>query len=411
MEQKKCRFCNAVLTKSFVDLGRTPLANSFLNQDSLSSREPNFPLHALVCTKCLLVQLEEFSSPKDIFADYAYFSSYSETWLKHVENYVNMMITTFGFDKSTQIVEIASNDGYLLQYFKKRNIPVLGIEPASNIAKVAKKKGIPTINKFFGEKTAKELVRDGIQADLLVGNNVIAHVPDLRDFMKGMKILLKSHGVITMEFPHLLQLIKQKQFDTIYHEHFYYFSFFTVQKIFSYYGFSIFDVEELPTHGGSLRISARHYEDDRLRISNRINQLLLKEKNFGLLKLETYENFSKQVKIVKQILIEFLIDVKKQSKKVVCYGAPAKGNTLLNYCGVGIEFIDYTVDLNPHKQGLYLPGTHIPIKNPKIIQETKPDYLLILPWNLRDEIMTQMSYIRNWGGKFVVPIPEVKIYS
>jgi len=226
-----------------------------------------------------------------------------------------------------------------------------------------------------------------------------------------MKILLKSHGVITMEFPHLLQLIKQKQFDTIYHEHFYYFSFFMVQKIFSYYGFSIFDVEELPTHGGSLRISARHSEDDRLRISNRINQLLLKEKNFGLLKLETYENFSKQVKRVKQMLIEFLTDVKKQSKKVVCYGAPAKGNTLLNYCGIGIEFIDYTVDLNPHKQGLCLPGTHIPIKNPKIIQETKPDYLLILPWNLRDEIMTQMSYIRNWGGKFVVPIPEVKIYS
>jgi len=410
MRSHNCRFCNTELTQIFVDLGMSPLANSFLNSDMLNHKESFYPLRTFICSNCLLVQLEEFESPEHIFTDYAYFSSYSETWLRHAEDYVSMMILRFGFDKNSQIIEIASNDGYLLQYFKKRGIPILGIEPAANVAKVAEEKGIPTLIKFFSVETAKELVREGKQADLLLGNNVLAHVPNLNDFVAGMKILLKPHGIITMEFPHVMQLIQKNQFDTIYHEHFSYFSLLTVQKVFSFHALTIFDVDELSTHGGSLRIYARHAENNSLSVNRSVNSLIEKEEQFGLTNISTYTNFSDRVNVIKRTLCNFFIRSKNENKRIVCYGAAAKGNTLLSYCGIGSDLIDYVVDRNPHKQGLYLPGTHIPIKSPEKISETKPDYLLILPWNLKDEIMAQMSYIRNWGGKFVIAIPEVTVY-
>ena len=362
-----------------------------------------------MCSNCLLVQLEEFESPQSIFTNYAYFSSYSKTWLEHAQEYVNMMITRFGFDEKSQVIEIASNDGYLLQYFKEKNIPVLGIEPAVNVAKVAQDKGISTLTKFFGEKTAKELIDKGIEADLLLGNNVLAHVPKLNDFIKGMKIILKKNGIITMEFPHLLQLIKENQFDTIYHEHFSYFSFLTVQKIFSSHGLTVFDVEEIPTHGGSLRIFLKHDNDNTKPIKDNVKILNSKEIQFGLDKIEIYKTFQKQIEKIKCKIQEFFINTKNEGKKVVGYGAPAKGNTLLNYCKITSELMEYTVDISNYKQGMFLPGTHIPIVNPEKIKDTKPDYVFILPWNLKNEIMEQMNIIRKWGGKFVIPIPEVKI--
>lgn len=410
MKSRCCRFCNSQLVNSFIDLGMSPLANSLIDHNMLVSKESFYPLHAFVCDRCFLVQLEEFESPANIFSDYVYFSSYSETWVKHAEDYVEMITRRFGFNTNTQVIEIASNDGYLLQFFKKKNIPILGIEPARNIAKVAEEKGIPTIIKFFGIDTAKELLLMSKQADLLLGNNVLAHVPNLNDFVSAMKILLKKDGIITMEFPHLLHLILENQFDTIYHEHFSYFSLFVVQQIFSYHGLSIFDVDELQTHGGSLRIYAKH-ADNNDSIPQSVKNILEKEEKSGLKEISTYVNFQNKVDGVKQDLCNFLITAKKEGKKIVCYGAPAKGNTLLNYCGVTSDLIDYTVDRSPHKQGLYLPGTHIPIRHPDTIKETKPDYLLILPWNLKDEIMAQMSYIRNWDGKFVTPIPKVKVFS
>jgi len=411
MKVNSCRFCDAPLTQIFVDLGMLPLSNAFVKPDNLNDPEPLYPLQVFVCKKCFLVQLKEFESPNNIFGDYAYFSSYSESWLKHAENYANTMIERFGFNSNGQILEIASNDGYLLQYFKKKGIPILGIEPAGNIAKVAEQKGIPTIVKFFSVKTANELLKKGKKADLIVGNNVLAHVPNLNDFVEGMRILLKPNGVITMEFPHLLQLIQKNQFDTIYHEHFSYFSLLTVEKVFSSHNLTIFDVEEINTHGGSLRIFARHTKNDIFRVSERVPKLMAKENQFGLTDISTYTKFSDKVKAVRQRLREFFITAKNEGKKIVCYGAAAKGNTLLNYCGIGTDFVDYVVDLSPYKQGLFLPGTHIPITKPEKIRDTKPDYLVILPWNLKDEIINQMSYIRNWNGKFVIPIPEVKIYS
>ena len=404
----KCRFCDSSLKEIFVDLGMSPLANAYLKSDKLNDKEAFFPLRVYVCTNCFLVQLPEFESPEKIFSDYAYFSSYSESWLKHAENYVNEMLDIFGFNSNSQIIEIASNDGYLLQYFKKKKIPVLGIEPASNVAKIAVQKGIPTIVKFFNTKTAKELLKEKKQADLIVGNNVLAHVPNLNDFVEGLRILLKSQGMITMEFPHLLQLIKQNQFDTIYHEHFSYFSLITVQKVFSFHGLKIIDVKELSTHGGSLRIFATH-EKNNVSISKSVSNLIEQEKLFGLEHISIYKNFSEKVKAVKQNIRDFFISIKSKGKKIVCYGASAKGNTFLNYCGIGSDFIDYVVDLSPHKQGLFLPGTHLPIKNPERLRETKPDFVLITPWNLKDEIIQQMSYIREWRGKFIVSIPEVKI--
>jgi 2-polyprenyl-3-methyl-5-hydroxy-6-metoxy-1,4-benzoquinol methylase len=389
----------------------SPIANDYLTEEQLHCAEKFYPLHTYVCEKCLLVQLEEFESPEHIFGDgdYAYFSSYSDSWLQHAKAYTDLMIQKFGFNQNNQVIEIASNDGYLLQFFQKKGIPVLGVEPAANTAKVAEKKGIPSVVKFFGVQTAKELVAARQQADLLVGNNVLAHVPDVNDFVAGMKILLKPNGIFTMEFPHLLQLIQQNQFDTIYHEHFSYFSFLIVGKIFAAHGLTLFDVEEIPTHGGSLRIYGKHDNATVPMISERVTQLRAKEIQAGLERLETYLTFGEKVKQTKRKLLSFLIDAKAQGKAIAGYGAPAKGNTLLNYCGISTDFIDYTVDRSPYKQGLFLPGTHIPILHPDKIRETKPDYLLILPWNLKEEIMAQMAFILEWGGKFVVPIPEVQV--
>ncbi len=410
--KKQCRFCKAPLTRSFADLGMSPLANSYIKPESLHAMERFFPLHAFVCESCLLVQLEEFDSAgaDDIFSDYSYFSSYSESWLKHAKTYTESMINRFGIDGSWQVMEIASNDGYLLQYFKEQGVPVLGIEPAANVAKVAQDKGISTVVKFFGVETAQYLVNDGKKADLLLGNNVLAHVPDLNDFVAGQKLLLNDGGVLTMEFPHLLRLIQENQFDTIYHEHFSYFSLLTVMKVFAAHGMTLFDVEEIPTHGGSLRIYARHDDDNSKPIESRVEALKSKEMGAGLAEMDVYDNYAEKVKETKRKLLEFLIHAKREGKTVVGYGAAAKGNTLLNFCGIRNDFLDYVVDLSPHKQGQYLPGTHVPIHAPDKIKATKPDYVLILPWNLRDEIMQQMDYIREWGGAFVVPIPEARVY-
>ena len=405
-----CRFCDTTLEHTFVDLGMSPLCESYLTPEQLNEMEPFYPLHVYVCDRCFLVQLLEYVNPQEIFSEYAYFSSYSDSWLQHAKSYTEKMTQRFGLNSSSQVVEIASNDGYLLQYFVAQKIPVLGIEPAANVATVATNKGIPTLVKFFGEKTANELVAKGKQADLVLGNNVLAHVPDLNDFVKGIKVLLKPEGVITMEFPHLMRLIEENQFDTIYHEHFCYFSFITVEKVFAAHGLRIFDVEELSTHGGSLRIYGCHIEDKSKQTSVQVKELKAREEAAGFNNIENYFSFSKKVEETKFKLLEFLIAAKREGKSIAGYGAPGKGNTLLNYCGIRSDFIDYTVDRNPYKQGKLLPGTHIPIFHPDKIKETKPDYLLILPWNLKNEVMAQMSYVRDWGCQFVVPIPHVNIY-
>ncbi|GJL63051.1 MAG: methyltransferase [Nitrospirales bacterium] len=405
-----CRFCEHPLTHTFVDLGMSPLANSYIQAHQYNKMEPFYPLHVYICENCLLVQLEEFEKASNIFSDYAYFSSYSDSWLQHAQRYVDMMAERFAFGTQSQVIEIASNDGYLLQYFQAKGVPVIGIEPASNIAKVASKKGIPTIEKFFNIETARELVAQGKQADLLIGNNVLAHVPALNDFVAGIKIVLKPHGIVTMEFPYILRLIDEQQFDTIYHEHFSYFSFYTVERIFAKHGLTLFDVEEVTTHGGSLRIFGRHAEDAGFTVSENVHSLKRMEAREGLQALPKYLSFVKAVRETKCQILEFLITAKREGKTVVSYGAPAKGNTLLNFCGVGKDFIDYTVDRSPQKQGCLLPGTHIPIFHPDKITETKPDYVLILPWNIKDEVMSQMKHIRDWGGQFVTPIPEVKVY-
>ena len=410
MHDVNCRFCETPLKHSFVDLGMSPLSNSYLTADQLNVMEPFYPLHLFVCSQCFLVQLPEFQSPEQIFSDYAYFSSYSKSWLEHAKAYVASMVQRFGFNDQSQVVEVASNDGYLLQYFHEQKIPVLGVEPAQNVADVAIAAGIPTETKFFGASTAEELKNNGFAADLLLGNNVLAHVPDINDFVTGLKILLKPHGVITMEFPHLLNMMELSQFDTIYHEHFSYLSRLTVERIFALHGLSIFDVEELSTHGGSLRIFATHAEQN-VSISGSVNVLRERELANGLNRVAGYASFAQKVFKVKLDLLEFLSQVKRQGKSVAAYGAPAKGNTLLNHCGIRKDFLDYTVDLSPHKQGLFLPGTRIPILNPDKISETKPDYLLILPWNLKDEIVEQMGHIRNWGGQFILPIPELQVVA
>jgi SAM-dependent methyltransferase len=404
-----CRFCNEPVTNIFVDLGISPLSNAFLKKEMLNDVEKKFPLCVYVCDNCFLVQLPEFEKPENIFEDYAYFSSYSSIWLEHAENYVDMMIKKFDFNEKSVVIEIASNDGYLLQFFKEKNIPILGIEPAVNVAKVAKEKGIPTITKFFGVNTANELKKENKLSDLIIGNNVLAHVPNLNDFVKGLKILLKSTGIITLEFPHILQLIEKNQFDTIYHEHFSYLSLNTVKQIFEFHNIIIFDVEEIPTHGGSLRIYAKHKINKNFEIKNSVNDLLEKEKEFGLLNLSFYLEFSRKVELVKKELIEFFNNTKQNGKKIVCYGAAAKGNTLLNYCGIGKENIEYVVDINSYKQGLYLPGSHLHIKKPEEIKKDKPDFILILPWNIKEEIMKDISFIHDWNGKFVIPIPKVMI--
>ena len=406
----RCRFCGAGLEVSFADLGMTPPSNAYLRAEDLSRMEPFFPLHAHVCSHCFLVQLEQFQTPAEIFGDYAYFSSYSESWLAHARAYAQMAVGRFGLDAGSQVIEVASNDGYLLQYFLQAGVPVLGIEPAANVAAVAAGRGIPSLVRFFGVETARELAAEGRQADLLIGNNVLAHVPDINDFVAGLAIALKSEGTVTMEFPHLLQLVRGVQFDTIYHEHFSYLSFLTVERIFAAHGLEMFDVEELPTHGGSLRIYARH-RGAAGPIAHAVGEMRARERAAGVEDVATYRGFAERVKAVKRGLLSFLIEAKFGGKKVAAYGAAAKGNTLLNYCGIRSDFVDYVVDLSPHKQGLYLPGTHIPIRHPDHVAATRPDYLLILPWNLRSEIMGQMAHIRGWGGKFVVPIPSTRVFA
>jgi SAM-dependent methyltransferase len=410
-DHSSCRFCGKKLEHTFVDLGMSPLCESYLGADQLNQMEPFYPLHVLVCGNCFLVQLEEYVTREHIFSDYAYFSSYSDSWLAHASTYTDLMVDRFGLGRQSLVVEVASNDGYLLQYFVEKQIPVLGIEPAANVAAVAIQKRVPTLVKFFGTETARELAMSGKKADLLLGNNVLAQVPDLNDFVAGMKILLKPAGVITMEFPHLQKLVEQNQFDTIYHEHFSYFSLTTAEKIFGAHGLTLFDVEELRTHGGSLRIYARHAEDSSKPVSDRVTELRAREESLGYSRIETYSSFAEQVKQTKRKLLEFLIEAKASGKTIVGYGAPGKGNTLLNYCAIRTDFLDYTVDRNPYKHGKFLPGTHVPIYPPERIRETRPDFVLILPWNLKDEIIKQNAFIREWGGKFVVPIPEVKVYA
>ena len=401
-----CRFCGEELSITFVDLGMSPLSNSFLNKSELINKENYYPLHAFVCEECFLVQLGEFESPESIFSDYVYFSSYSTSWLDHAKSYTEKIIEIL--PDNPFVVEIASNDGYLLQYFREKNIRVLGIEPARNVADIAIKKGIDTISEFFGVNLANKLVNEGKKkADLLIGNNVLAHVPNINDFVEGMKIFLAEDGIITMEFPHIMKLIENNQFDTIYHEHFSYLSFFTVNKIFNRFGMKIFDVEELATHGGSLRIYATHAENNCKEVSVNVEQLLIKEIKFGINSIETYKNFREKVKSSKRDLLSKMIDIKNMNQNIVAYGAAAKGNTLLNYCGIRQDFIDYAVDLNPIKQNMYLPGSHIPVFSPDIIKETKPEYILILPWIIKDEIIEQLSYTREWGCKFLIPIPIV----
>ncbi|MGA9778106.1 MAG: class I SAM-dependent methyltransferase [Verrucomicrobiia bacterium] len=408
-ELGQCRLCGEPLRRTFVNLGMSPLCESYVSAEQLNHMEPFYPLHAFVCEKCLLVQVGDYVTADHIYSEYAYFSSYSDSWLRHAREYVDMITERFRLGPQHFVIELASNDGYLLQNFVNKSISVLGIDPAANIAPHAIKRGVPTLVRFFGVETARELLAQGKQADLLIGNNVLPHVPALNDFVAGMKLLLKPGGVITMEFPHLWRLIESNQFDTIYHEHFSYFSFLTAEKAFARHGLTMFDVEELTTHGGSLRIYARHANDDSKVTTARVAELRRREQELGFESLDTYNAFEGQVKETKRKLLEFLIATRRAGKSVAGYGAAGKGNTLLNYCGIRTDFLDYTVDRNPYKQGKFLPGTHIPIYAPEEIAQTRPDFVLILPWNLKDEIVKQLAYIRDWGGKFVVPIPQVEI--
>lgn len=403
-----CRACGAELRHTFCDLGMSPLSNAYLESTQLAAPERFYPLHAYVCGECLLVQLEEYETPEKIFSDYAYFSSYSDLWLEHCERYVAMMIERFRIGSTHQVVEIASNDGYLLQYFKRQGVPVLGIEPAANVARAAKTKGVPTRVEFFSARCATQLAAER-RADLIVANNVLAHVPALNDFVEGVRILLAKGGLATFEFPHLLRLVCENQFDTIYHEHFSYFSLLAVERILGAHALRIFDVEELPTHGGSLRLYVHHAGESGRARGKAVDRLLSDERAAGLDKLDVYLAFQEKAQEAKRGLLEFLIGAARAGKRIAAYGAAAKGNTLLNYCGVGRDFIDYVVDRNPYKQGRYLPGTRIPIEHPERLRETHPNYLLVLPWNIREEIMAQNAFIREWGGEFVVPIPRVAV--
>ena len=406
----RCRFCKTELEYIFIDLVNSPASNSFLSAEELNEPEAFYPLKVFTCHKCFLVQIDEYKKSDKIFdSKYVYFSSYSKSWLKHAREYVEMMTKRFGLNAESRVVEIASNDGYLLQYFKEKNIPVLGVEPTGNTAEVAKAKGIETVVDFFGVRLAKELASKKLEADVLLGNNVLAHVPDIIDFVGGMKILLKKHGVITMEFPHLVQLIANNQFDTIYHEHYSYLSFTTVKRIFESQGLEMFDVDELPTHGGSLRIYAKHTEDDSKVISDNVEKILRREKETGITDIRYYSNFSDKAMRVKLDLLMFLAEKKREGKKVAAYGAAAKGNTLLNYCGVKNDMISYVVDANPHKQNKFLPASHIPVVDEAHLRNDKPDFVLILPWNLKDEITAQLDYIKEWRGRFVIPIPTLQI--
>lgn len=406
----KCRFCKTELNSIFIDLVNSPASNSFLKPEELNEPETFYPLKVYTCDACFLVQVDEYKKSDAIFnSDYVYFSSYSTSWLKHAKAYTDVMTKRFGYNDQSLVIELASNDGYLLQYFKEKNIPVLGIEPTSNTAEAAIAKGIESVIDFFGARLAKELVAKNIKADLLLGNNVLAHVPDIVDFVAGMKIILKEQGTVTMEFPHLMQLVGNNQFDTIYHEHFSYLSLTTVQQIFASQKLEIFDVDEISTHGGSLRIYAKHKEDDNKPISSNVVALLKKEADKGMTTLAYYDNFQQKALKVKYDLTEFLIQQKKAGKKVAAYGAAAKGNTLLNYCGIKNDLIDFVVDANPHKQNKFLPASHIPVLNEQHLKDEQPDYVIVLPWNLKEEITEQLSYIKKWDGQFVVPIPSLQI--
>jgi SAM-dependent methyltransferase len=409
MNAPACRFCAASLRDTFVDLGMSPLCESYVPADAVNHMEPFYPLHVWVCRNCLLVQLEQYVAPDQIFTEYAYFSSYSTSWLKHAEDYTAMIAERLGLDSGSLVVELASNDGYLLQYFVARGIPALGIEPAANVAKAAAERGVETLVEFFGQELGATLAAQGKQADLVIGNNVLAQVPDLNSFVGGIQALLKPSGTATLEFPHLQQLVDNNQFDTIYHEHFSYFSLVAVERIFAAHGLTVFDVEELWTHGGSLRVYARPAADSSRPVSSRVLELRRSEEQAGYLELAQYLRFEERVRETKRKLLELLIAAKRQGKRIAGYGAPGKGNTLLNYCGIRGDFLDFTVDRNPYKQGKYLPGTHVPILEPSMIDEARPDYVLILPWNFKDEIMAQLGHIRGWGGKFIVPIPEAAI--
>lgn len=407
----QCRFCKTELTHDFIDLVNSPASNSFLTAEQLNVPETFFPLKVYTCHKCFLVQVDEYQKSDAIFdSNYVYFSSYSTSWLKHAKAYTEMMTKRFGYSKNSLVIEVASNDGYLLQYFNQAHIPVLGIEPTANTAEAAKEKGIESVVDFFGVRLAKELVAKNIKADLLLGNNVLAHVPDIVDFVGGMKIILKENGVVTMEFPHLMQLIDNNQFDTIYHEHFSYLSFTTVKQIFESQGMEMFDVDQIPTHGGSLRIYAKHKEDKTKEVGPNVKAMLEMEELKGMNGLDYYNGFQQKAMKVKLDLLSFLIQQKNAGKKVAAYGAAAKGNTLLNFCGVKNDLIDFVVDANPHKQHKFLPASHIPVTNEAYLKNEKPDYVIILPWNLKDEITQQLNYIRDWGGKFVVPIPSLQTF-
>lgn len=405
-DTKKCLYCSTKLEFIFADLGALPLCEEFVKPESINSGQQFYPLQAYVCEECFLVQVGEYVSPEEIYSDYHYFSSYSDSWLRHAKSYVHMMIEKYGVNQDSFVLEIASNDGYLLQYFRESNIPILGVEPAENVARESIRKGIPTEKEFFGEKTAKDLKRKYKPADLILGNNVLAHVPKINDFVKGLEIMLDEKGIMTFEFPHLLQLVNNNQFDTIYHEHFFYFSFITVQSIFKKHGMKIFDVQELSTHGGSIRIFVTRESNKDYQVSGNVERIVSIEKEKGYLDIDVYRSFAKNVQKTKADILRLLIELKSQGKTIVGYGAPGKGNILLNYCGIRKDFIDYTVDRNPNKQGYFLPGSLIPIFAPDKIRETKPDYVFILPWNLKDEIMKQISYVREWGGQFIVPIPN-----
>ncbi len=405
----RCRFCGAPLTRTFVDLGMSPLCERFLRAEQLDEMEPFYPLHVRICDACLLVQLPSYVPPEEIFGEYAYFSSYSDTWVEHARAYAGAMQARFGLGASSLVVEVASNDGYLLQHFVRAGIPVLGIEPARNVAAVGKDRGIPTVTEFFGEPLADRLVAEGRRADLLVGNNVFAHVPDLNDFTAGLARILADEGVLTLEFPHLVRLIEEGQFDTIYHEHFSYYTLLTARRVLAGHGLRVFDVEELTTHGGSLRLYVCHDDARRHVDTARVADLLDREEAAGYADVNGYTAFDDRVRAVKRDLVAFLIAARRDGRSVVGYGAPGKGNTLLNYCGIRTDLLDYTVDRNPYKHGRFTPGTHIPIHPPERIAETRPDHVLILPWNLRTEIVAQLAPIRAWGGTFVVPIPRVEI--
>lgn len=409
MNKNKCRFCGQELKYTFADLGLAPLSNEYIAQENLQKGQHFHPLHVMVCEECFLVQALEYEKPQNIFSDYKYFSSYSQSWLEHAQNYVEMIIEKLKLDETKQVIEIASNDGYLLQFFKPHSIPVLGIEPAANVAKEAEKKGIQIITQFFSEGLANDLISKDVQADLLIGNNVLAHVPDINDFVKGIQTILKPAGIVTMEFPHLLNLIEENQFDTIYHEHFSYLSLLAVKTIFESKGLKIFDVEELSTHGGSLRIYATHIENDSIQENIKVQELLQKEIEFGLKNINAYVAFNNKVKKIKRDILSTLIKIKSEGKTIAAYGAAAKGNTLLNYCGIGRDFIDYVVDVSPHKQGLYLPGTQIPIVSIEQLHKNDVGFIIILPWNIQDEIITQLKETINKKIKFIICIPEIRI--